>query len=88
MELGGGLEGVVHGDEEGRLSDGLEDAALRLGVLRRLPLLHDRRLLQHLHRVQLTAVRAAPLPRQEHLPVRCNRGGQTWILPGNTSDRH
>ena len=30
VELGFGLECVVHGDEEGRLSDGLEDAALRL----------------------------------------------------------
>ena len=30
VELGLGLEGVVHGDEEGRLADGLEDAALRL----------------------------------------------------------
>ena len=30
VELGLGLEGVVHGDEEGRLPDGLQDAPLRL----------------------------------------------------------
>ena len=71
MQLGGGLERVVHGDEEGRLADGLQHTPLRLGVLRRLPLLHDRCLLQHFHRVQLPAVRAATLPGQEHLPVSC-----------------
>ena len=69
----------MHGDEEGRLADGLQHAPFRLGVLRRLPLLHDRRLLQHLHRVQLAAGRAAPLPRQEHLAVRCNRGDNLAI---------
>ena len=66
----------MHGDEEGRLADGLQHAPFRLGVLRRLPLLHDRRLLQHLHRVQLTAVRARPLPRQENLAVRCKYGSR------------
>ena len=37
--IGGGLECVVHGDEEGRLADRLQHAPLSLRVLSRLPLL-------------------------------------------------
>ena len=59
----------MHRDEEGRLADGLQDLSLRLGVLRRLPLLHDRRLLQHLHGVEVAGVGAAALPSQEHFAV-------------------
>lgn len=73
MELGVSLEGVVQSDEEGRLSDSLQHLPFGLGVFRRLLLLHDGRLLQHLHGVQSAVVHAALLAHQEHLTVRCNR---------------
>lgn len=70
VKLGRRLEGVVHADQEGRLADGLQDLALRLGVLRRLPLLDDGGLLQDLHGEQVAGVNPRPLAGQEHLAVR------------------
>lgn len=63
----------MQGDQEGRLSDSLQDLPLCLGVLSRLLLLYDGSLLQHFHGVQSTVVHAALLADQEHLAVRCNR---------------
>ena len=51
VELGGGLEGVVHGHEEGRLADRLQHLALCPCVLGGLLLLHNVCFLQHLHSV-------------------------------------
>ena len=53
VELGGGLEGVVHGHEEGRLADRLQHLALCPCVLGGLLLLHNVRFLQHLHSIQI-----------------------------------
>ena len=78
MQLCFGLKGVVEGNEEGRVPDGLEDLALGLGVLRSLRLLHDARLLEHLHGVQVAAVGARHLANEEYLPVR-------WQSPKNQS---
>ena len=71
VELAVGLEGVVDGDEERRLADGLQDLPLCPRVLRRLPLLHDGGLLEDLHRVQLAGVGAVALPGKEDFPVGC-----------------
>ena len=70
VQLGVRLEGVVQRDEERRLADVLQHLPLGACVLRRLGLLHDGGLLQHLHGVQLPRVVAAHLPYQEHLSVR------------------
>jgi hypothetical protein len=61
VQFGVGLEGVVQGDEERRLAHSLQHLPLRLGVLGRLFLLDDRRLLQYFHGVQAAAVLAANL---------------------------
>ena len=78
VELAIGLEGVVEGDQERRLPDGLQHLALCAGVLRGLGLLHDGRLLELLQGVQLARVPPAALPHQEHLAVswRVNTEGE------------
>ena len=69
VELGGGLEGVVHGDQEGRLPHRLQHLPLRPGVLRGLLLLDDVGLLQDLHGVEMSSVRAPDLADEEDLAV-------------------
>ena len=48
VQLGLGLEGVVQGDQEGRLADVLQHLTLSAGVLGCLRLLHDGGFLQNL----------------------------------------
>ena len=69
MELGRCLEGVVHGDQEGRLADCLQHLPLCPCVLRCLLLLHNVCLLQDLHGIEVATVWAPDLPYKEHLPV-------------------
>ena len=78
VELGVCLEGVVEGDEEGRLADVLQHVALGARVLRRLGFLDDGGLLQDLHGVQLSGVVAAYLSHQEHLTIRYHRR-RLWL---------
>jgi hypothetical protein len=69
MQLARGLECVVHGDEEGRLPDGLQHLPLGLGVLGRLALLHDRSLFKHLHGVEVADVGAVALASEKYFAV-------------------
>ncbi len=69
MELGVRLKGVVESDEKGRLAHRRQHLPLRLDMLGRLGLLHNGRLLEHLHRVELAGVGAAALAHQKHLAV-------------------
>ena len=71
MEFGIGLEGIVEGDEERRLSNGFEDLSFGHGVLGGLLLLNDGRFLEHFHGVERPVVVAAPLTHQKHFPVSC-----------------
>lgn len=77
VQLGIRLESVVQRDQEGRLAHQLQHGALGARVLLRLGALHQRRLAQHLHGVQLPRVMPARLPHQEHLAVGC--GSSEWV---------
>lgn len=58
MELGVRLEGVVQGDQEREVPDGLQHTTLGESVLQYLLLPHYRLLLEYLHGVQLAPSRA------------------------------
>jgi len=57
VQLALGLEGVVQGDQEGRLANVLQHLPLGSRVLRRLGLLHNGRLLQHLEEAMMDSSR-------------------------------
>lgn len=56
MQLGFRLEGVVQCHQKRRLPDVFQDLPFRPGVLRGFGLLHDRRLFQYFHGIQLPGI--------------------------------
>lgn len=83
MQFGVRLEGIVKCNEERRLPDMLEDLSLCARVLRRLRLLHDSGLFQHLHGIQFTWIVPAHLAHQEHLAVGCPEENDDLLLEQN-----
>ena len=71
MELRLCLEGVVEGDQEGEVPDGLQDVAFGEGVLHHFPLLNDGGFLQHLHGKQFSLVTLCDFTHQKHLAIAC-----------------
>lgn len=69
VQLGIRLEGVVQRNQEGGLAHEFQHGALGARVLLRLGTLHQRRLAQDLHGIQLPGIVPDCLPHQEHLPV-------------------
>lgn len=74
MQLCVRLEGVMQRNQKRTVPNGLQNLSLRLRMLGRLLLLHDRRFLQDFHGVEPAGVGARSLTHQEHFSVSCAKG--------------